>query len=245
MTCDRPVKTRGWCQTHYMRWYATGDVEGDRPIGRRIKGERPRLLANYAVSESGCWLPTRKAGSRGYTEFIRDDGRKQLRHRAAYEILVGPIPDGMQLDHLCHNVDATCAGGWTCLHRKCFNPAHLEPVTQSVNQRRSPHTGVVLAARERAKTHCPQGHEYTPENTHISVNTGGRICKECNRARGRARSYKNRGLPDPRRKYTDEQIAEVQRLLAAGLRNADVVRRTGVASASVSRIRNGKQRLSM
>lgn len=240
-SCDRSAKSRGWCQTHYMRWYTTGDVEADRAIGHRIKGERARILGNMTVAENGCWLPNMKAQRGGYTYFVRDGGRGQLAHRAAYEILVGPIPAGMHLDHLCHTRDETCRAGVRCPHRKCINPEHLEIVPPAENTRRG-RCGEVLAAKERAKTHCPSGHPYDAENTYISVTTGGRCCRECNRARTRARSLRNRGLPDPRRKITDEQIENVLHLTAAGLSGAEISRQTGLNSSSVCRIRNGKQR---
>jgi hypothetical protein len=72
----------------------------------------------------------------------------------------------MDLDHLCRN-------------RCCVNPAHLEPVTRKVNLGRSPLVGRGAGTAQTAKTHCPQGHEYTPENTRIA--RGKRYCKTCHR----------------------------------------------------------------
>jgi hypothetical protein len=95
-------------------------------------------------------------------------GRVIGAHRFAYEWLVGPIPEGMELDHLCRN-------------RGCVFPPHLEPVTHRENCLRAP--GV--ASENVVKTHCPQGHEYTPENTRIIPSTGGRLCKSCQRVHAR------------------------------------------------------------
>lgn len=88
------------------------------------------------------------------------------------------IPDEMQLDHVCHTVSIdTCPGGDDCRHRRCVNPAHLQLVTGPENVMRglSPHA---INAR---KTHCPQDHEYTPENTRVNSN-GERVCIPCARA---------------------------------------------------------------
>ncbi len=101
------------------------------------------------------------------------NGKHHLAHRFAYEALVGPIPPGHDLDHLCRV-------------KACCNPAHLEPVTRSENLRRG--VGPRLTrARQAAKTHCPQGHEYTPENTRQIRGKKGRLCRECGRQECRAR----------------------------------------------------------
>ena len=60
-----------------------------------------------------------------------------LAHVVAYEFTVGPVPDGLDLDHMCHNADPTCPGGRACLHRRCCNPGHLLPSTRSENMTRA------------------------------------------------------------------------------------------------------------
>lgn len=86
-------------------------------------------------------------------------------HRWAYERDRGPIPDGLELDHLCRNPI-------------CVNPAHLEPVTSRENNLR----GLSPAAIHARKTHCPQGHAYSGVNKR-----GERVCRTCNTEQKRAR----------------------------------------------------------
>ncbi|ATO17823.1 hypothetical protein CO540_13140 [Micromonospora sp. WMMA2032] len=107
-------------------------------------------------------------------------------HRYAYELMNRPIPDGMVIDHRCHNGDTTCPGGTTCRHRRCVNPAHLDVITRGENVLRSQHT---MPHQNAAKTHCPNGHEYTADNTYSRPRAGGiarRECRECRRIRSRA-----------------------------------------------------------
>jgi hypothetical protein len=121
---------------------------------------------------NGCWLWTAALtsaapGQAGYGLFTERKPKGVRAHRFAYELLVGPIPEGLQLDHLCRV-------------RHCVNPAHLEPVTQRENILRSPVTPPGINAR---KTHCKHGHEFTPENTYREKRTNKRHCRECHRIR--------------------------------------------------------------
>lgn len=90
---------------------------------------------------------------------------KIVAHRAAYELLVGPIPDGLQLDHLCGNPP-------------CCNPAHLEPVTAIENTMRSP---IAPAAVNARRTHCVHGHPFDDKNTATYLWAGRthRRCRTC------------------------------------------------------------------
>lgn len=133
--------------------------------------------------DDGCWLWTGAKTNGGYGHFWRGD-RQVVAHRWSYEHLVGPVPDGLDLDHLCRN-------------RSCVNPDHLEPVTRSENLLRGEtgkhgNEGLNSApAINRNKTHCKHGHAFTPENTYISTNkrkgTKHRACRACHRERSRRR----------------------------------------------------------
>jgi hypothetical protein len=90
-------------------------------------------------------------------------------HRLVYEDRVGPIPVGLELDHVCHSLDRSCEGGVMCPHRRCVNPDHLEPVTRRENVRRS---------RIAGAESCKHGHAFTPENTYRRRN-GTRDCRAC------------------------------------------------------------------
>lgn len=139
----------------------------------RERKPRPSPIERFVVrleyAAPGCWhwLGFRHCGYGRFTA----NGHAGYAHRWAYEYFVGPIPDGYHIDHLCR------------VHY-CVNPDHLRTVPEKVN---------ILAAfgwsgLNARRTHCPKGHEYTPENTY--VHRGQRDCRECNRAYQRARRAK-------------------------------------------------------
>jgi hypothetical protein len=97
---------------------------------------RDRFLAKIVAGPNGCAIWTAKTNERGYGRFHPERGHGVGAHRFAYELLIGPIPDGLQLDHVCHNRDTACPGGVVCLHRRCVNPWHLQPVSHAENVRR-------------------------------------------------------------------------------------------------------------
>lgn len=119
-----------------------------------------RFWVKVQEQPSGCWGWTGRIDRYGYAQYS-ERGQMVGAHRVSYTALCGPIPTGLQVDHLCRN-------------RACVNPDHLEPVTQLENARRG------AAAR---KTHCVNGHAFTPENTYRRPGVGGgrRSCRECNR----------------------------------------------------------------
>lgn len=134
-------------------------------------GQLARFLAKIEVSHD-CWQWTAAKNSTGYAVWTPCGGAKQVySHRLAYELFVGPIPSGLQLDHLCRN-------------RSCVNPAHLDPVDGRINILR----GSGPAALNAIKTHCKHGHPFDEENTRWGKN-GERACKECGRQKVRARRY--------------------------------------------------------
>jgi len=130
-----------------------------------------RFWAKVLKTET-CWLWTGALTGHGYRNFWLD-GRNRPAHRAAYEWLVGPVPNCRELDHLCRV-------------RRCVRPDHLEPVAHRENLMR----GETEASRRAAQTHCVHGHEFTPANTSVKKN-GQRQCRRCDadqhNARNRAR----------------------------------------------------------
>lgn len=111
----------------------------------------------------GCWHWT--ASRSAQYGYIWWEGRGWRAHKLAYLILVGPIPEGLELDHLCTNP-------------LCVNPDHLEPVTHRENVLRSNN----MAGRNARKTHCKWGHEFTQENTyHPPKHPKKRYCRACMR----------------------------------------------------------------
>lgn len=121
----------------------------------------------------GCWLWRGNLSPAGYGQTYSPATRQTaLAHRITYQALVGPIPEGLVLDHLCRTP-------------ACCNPAHLEPVTGEENFRRSP----IWVGN---KTHCPQGHPYAGANLRHKPD-GGRRCRECYRQRAEA-ARRERGV---------------------------------------------------
>lgn len=138
---------------------------------------RDAILAKASPEpNTGCWLWTLGDNGRGYGR-VKYNGRQLQAHRLFYEFMVGPIPEGLELDHKCRVTF-------------CVNPDHLEPVPHKENVRRGSAADSVIR-RQRSKTHCPYGHEYAGANLVIRSN-GSRACKSCIDARSRSRPARNR-----------------------------------------------------
>lgn len=157
------------------------------PGSRRKRNPKERFLAK--VDRNGplperrpelgpCWVWTGAKQGSGYGHFHLE-GRGVGAHVAAYMLFRKPVPDGLDLDHLCHPGDGSCPRA-TCRHTLCVNPDHLEPATRLENIKR----GHTFVASQMAKTHCPKGHPYDEENTRIRIAPSGnemRSCKQCGR----------------------------------------------------------------
>lgn len=141
------------------------------------------MQAKMAPQPNGCIHWAGRISKEGYG-YVSVRGASKPTHRVAYEIHFGPIPEGAWIDHTCHNGDMSCLGGKTCLHRRCVNPQHLEPVTPRENQHRSHLTAA-------SKTACVHGHPFTEENTYLRPDGTGRQCRQCTRAREQRRERKS------------------------------------------------------
>jgi hypothetical protein len=177
--CEKPTKARGWCTMHWTRWSRHGDPLWEPPTSEArfwsyVDKNGPDGIHSQTSENLGpCWLWITPTGTGGYGR-LKVDGVLVKAHRFAYELLVGPIPPGLELDHLCR-VPA------------CTNPAHLEPVTSAENTRRGlavQATTARFAAMREVRTHCPHGH---PANEYLRNSAGNYKCRTCERDRTRRR----------------------------------------------------------
>jgi hypothetical protein len=144
-------------------------------MGNAVKGikgfvSRPieeRFWEKIVVAPSGCWLWQGAKNRTGYGQLWRDGGLV-VAHRVSYELFIGLVPGGLELDHLCRTP-------------ACVNPLHVEPVTHRENMLR----GENPVSRAAKATHCPQGHGYTMDNTYVTP-LGHRRCMACQRERARS-----------------------------------------------------------
>lgn len=153
---------------HYRRWSRHGDpLETQRVMGadddRFLTKVGPGSLPKWAPFLGSCWTWLPPDDGCGYGQFYLN-GSVVRAHRYSYEAFVGPIPDGLDIDHLCRNP-------------RCVNPEHLEPVPPRENLLR----GFSPAANNARKTHCPQGHPYDEANTYRYKTQ--RACRACQRER--------------------------------------------------------------
>lgn len=169
--CSKAAKTRGMCGMHAERVRNWGTTDG-RPGHNRID---PVARFWAKVDKRGateCWPWVGTVLQNGYGQFTTEGERRGV-HRYSYEINVGPIPDGMTIDHVKDR---------GCVRTDCVNPAHLEVVTLMENVWRSD----AWSAVNRRKTHCLRGHEFDT----VRPQPNGvvwRGCSTCERIRkGRA-----------------------------------------------------------
>ena len=135
--------TAKYCQKHATRFARHGDLTGKRP-----QGSAEERYWRYVTKTDGCWIWGGSVADTGYGVHWTDEKRLVGAHRYSYELHRGPIPDGLPVDHRCHNLDPTCRELAQCPHRRCVNPDHLEPVTQAENMRRARERTLEPAVRE-------------------------------------------------------------------------------------------------
>lgn len=177
--CTKEAGTRGLCTMHYSRnrREALGVA---RPERYQVVDPLAKILSNIDVGF--CWEWNRKLNNRGYG-VTNVNKKRWYVHRLMWTLMVGPIPDGMEIDHMCRN-------------RACCNPEHLDLVTGQVNTLR----GVSPASSHAKRDECSYGHEYTAETMHVV--RGARRCRICERRRDKERyeRKKARAASDTKRR---------------------------------------------
>lgn len=170
--CDRPAKSRGWCGRHYQKWHTHGDPEAGLNRLPFPDNVWDRVEVGHPL---GCWLWSGSRDTHGYGRVNTPIGG--VAHRVVYTLLVGPIPEGLTIDHLCRNPP-------------CVNPDHVEPVEHAENIARGYGVSVINAA----KTHCVNGHRLTDDNVYVREGRW-RECKTCRRAVDRKRDAIRKARP--------------------------------------------------
>ena len=167
--CRNPQSSRSLCPKHYTQWQRGKLL----PIEVRSAHDKtPEQRFWVKVNKNGplwnntpCWLWLASCGTHGYGQFkTKDRQSMHAAHRWAYQNIIGPIPLGTELDHLCQN-------------RPCVNPLHLEPVSHAENTRRA----------HRQRTTCQRGHPLDGFRSAGKNRAGSRYCKTCNAEQQRRR----------------------------------------------------------
>lgn len=178
--CDSISLCRGWCRKHYTRWYETGSLDlGVRdPVAPPPPPKKRPIEDRFwekVLKGDNHWLWLGSKTKLGYG-MIWDYDRQghSMAHRVSWEIANGKkIAEGLVIDHLCRTPS-------------CVNPSHLEVVTVSVNTARGL-AGEVGGRINRNKTHCPQGHLYSTDNTYYYNEGKTRVCRTCAIEKSQAR----------------------------------------------------------
>jgi hypothetical protein len=176
--CTAPYHCQGYCRIHYVRWKKYGDPHWITPRNTYMRPSASTRFWRHVDISGGpdaCWPWTASTSHRGYGQF-HFEGKNIGSHCFAYWELVGPIPEGTELDHVK-------ARG--CIGPSCCNPAHMEPVTHRENILR----GDAPSAHSARQTHCIHGHPFDDANTYWW--RGSRLCRTCRERRNRERGFPN------------------------------------------------------
>ena len=147
-----------------------------------------RIVSRFEAQENGCWYHPSVPTAKGYaqTKYGWPVSKSILIHRLSWMYYKGDIPEGMVIDHLCHN-PAECEGGNNCPHRRCVNPDHLALVTEAENSKRT--TRIY-----EYRSNCVNGHE-TKNNLGITFK-GRRYCITCNKEKKNERYLRLKNDPE-------------------------------------------------
>lgn len=180
---------KGMCYPHYQAtWRAKQPKTDPEGVARRRRQRSWDRFWSLVDVGGPCWIWTGTLDYKGYGRAMYRNQPIRFTHRIVWEMLVGPVPEGLELDHLCRV-------------RACCNPDHLEPVTHAENMRR----GITAT-----KTHCPKGHPYAGEN--LKVNSrAGRQCRTCSAYHSAQSKARKRALNPPLdRRIPDDVRAQIR-----------------------------------
>jgi hypothetical protein len=177
---------------------------------------------------TGCWLWIGMYGTGGYGRF-RMNGKTYAAHRVSYEHFIGPIPEGLTIDHVL-------ARG--CGNTSCVNPDHLEAVTSATNTMR----GSSPTAKNARKLTCFAGHPFGGYNLRVTSD-GVRVCRVCKRLRRRKSEHYGKGRPRGERhknsKLNDATVRAIRERRASGDRIVDIARELGLHRDTIGRVIHG------
>lgn len=221
--CGGKYTARGLCYRHYRQALKSGEIQSQRGtpaerFWRKVDKNGPVPI--YRPDLGCCWLWTSGLDGAGYGMFSEQGAA----HRFAYELLVGPIPAGLQLDHLCR-VPA------------CVRPSHLEPVSHAENIRRGA-SGPLSDLRPPKPwpTHCFNGHELTARNT--AIREGNRpVCRRCSSDRTIRWQRRQQGKRTETLSTAVLTEADVRYIRLSNLSAGALAERYGMSRSGISAVR--------